>query len=978
MNRKILTTENGWEKAETRFKTYAYTLLHEIIQCQLSTPLIYQLLVFIEVLQFFWYAIHPNFDFLWDVNFSTWVRTAVEYFQFDSILNDDNNSIFVIILYLVFSIQILSVLIAIGTAYLLSKSKKKSSTMVTYSLKILSSYMLLMSTVFALPVFNIYLSSLICFDEDFIHGDVKCYEGIYFLHLVIAIIGFIIHFVTMILATSFYIDLNPWSTVPFAAPQSKINLLKVLTKIAIVLYIVIDYKRNAVKGFIVVYGIIWLGIHVLRFRQTPFYNRSVFRFVIGVESLILWSCLVSIVHAFVDTGSIDETGLFYLFFGMPFFAFAVITIIERRSVTYRRRLIKNFKKDVDVEMYINVIFDLIEHRDKPQSRMALEGLLRHHLKYCVKKENECACYALSRDFAKDEEPPEKLWYTWIKHIISDLLDSKFPKSTRLHMLYAYVQREKLHNKFKALYEMMITEENKPNMEEEFSIFSYKNVIEEEMIENDARNSESKGVDVNVIVDFQNKFVDFQAAVENDVDLHLEFWRELLENNPDIQKLQSLGAKITHSFEQTSGEFKKLNDINPNHIKMLQIYGNYLKDIVNDDVEGQRTLEKAEYVDKSSAVNKQFIDNDHLKYGENSNTCILTVSGNLANLGIIKNVNNEITRILGFSKPDLIGQNISRIIPKVMGDLHDGFMRNYFETSDPKVVGLERMVFPLDKDGYIVPCSLMIKVLPNLDEGIRLVGFLKDVDKDGTFAKGSEFETEERVHHIMYSGDTGAIHGITHSCKRSFGIPSSLVSGASATNDFTMDIIFPDLASHSIEDLKNPSGVVTTLDTSSLQQNYLLGDSESDGSEYEGEEEEEKEKRFRKTNVRVVLAEDTDYQDTNIKVLKLVEVYEEGEFKREVSVRMDGEKQLEKEVSHRVDDDGKGEQMDPNRSAEYEKSEKESSISGGEGANEDIKQLKDFKALISEKTVPKSIKLLSRAVMSVILILIILSSKKLFF
>ena len=32
--------------------------------------------------------------------------------------------------------------------------------------------------------------------------------------------------------------------------------------------------------------------------------------------------------------------------------------------------------------------------------MALEGLLKHHLKHCVKKENECACYALSRDFGK--------------------------------------------------------------------------------------------------------------------------------------------------------------------------------------------------------------------------------------------------------------------------------------------------------------------------------------------------------------------------------------------------------------------------------------------------------------------------------------------------------------------------------------------------------------------------------------------------
>jgi hypothetical protein len=34
------------------------------------------------------------------------------------------------------------------------------------------------------------------------------------------------------------------------------------------------------------------------------------------------------------------------------------------------------------------------------------------------------------------------------------------------------------------------------------------------------------------------------------------------------------------------------------------------------------------VGKSAQVNKQFIDSDRLKYGENSNTCILTCSGKI--------------------------------------------------------------------------------------------------------------------------------------------------------------------------------------------------------------------------------------------------------------------------------------------------------------------------------------------------------------
>ena len=44
-------------------------------------------------------------------------------------------------------------------------------------------------------------------------------------------------------------------------------------------------------------------------------------------------------------------------------------------------------------------------------------------------------------------------------------------------------------------------------------------------------------------------------------------------------------------------------MNSNHIKCLEMYGFFLKDIVNDDQEGGRILEKAEYVAKSSAMNK---------------------------------------------------------------------------------------------------------------------------------------------------------------------------------------------------------------------------------------------------------------------------------------------------------------------------------------------------------------------------------------
>ena len=57
------------------------------------------------------------------------------------------------------------------------------------------------------------------------------------------------------------------------------------------------------------------------------------------------------------------------------------------------------------------------------------------------------------------------------------------------------------------------------------------------------------------------------------------------------------------------------------------------------------------------------------------------------------------------------------MPKFYSDSHDLFMKNYLETSESKIIGLERVVLALNKSGYLVACTLMIKILPNLDEGI---------------------------------------------------------------------------------------------------------------------------------------------------------------------------------------------------------------------------------------------------------------------
>lgn len=40
--------------------------------------------------------------------------------------------------------------------------------------------------------------------------------------------------------------------------------------------------------------------------------------------------------------------------------------------------------------------------------------------------------------------------------------------------------------------------------------------------------------------------------------------------------------------------------------------------------------------------------------------------------------------------------------------------------------VERLIVALTKDGYIKPINIFVKVLPDLDQGAKIVGFMNEI------------------------------------------------------------------------------------------------------------------------------------------------------------------------------------------------------------------------------------------------------------
>ncbi|KAL4478284.1 hypothetical protein ABPG72_016596 [Tetrahymena utriculariae] len=997
--------ESLWEKVEQQLKLWLHSLIHELLQSQVGSPLIYNLLILIETLQLNYYAIHPLLNkYIWNTNFLSYYQQLIQYFQFNYILKGSQATTFLAILYICFSINFIVIILMVIATNKIVTNQKKNSTFLSYGVKFLATYGLLVTTIIPLPFFNSYLATLICSVDSPYTQNQSCYSGLYFFHLTIAVLGMIIFIFLCLVFTFMFIDMNPSSSIPFASPQTLMPLIKLAMKFLLPFYVTIDYGGKFIQQFIVILNVLFLFMLFMRYKTAPYYNKKIQSFVIFCESLIFWVAFCALVTTFLDQGTIDNIGLLYVLICFPMFWNVYRNIVHHRKSYFIQLSIKDFKKDEDVEVYVNVLIDLIESRENAESRIKLEGILKYHSKSCPK--DTCYCRQLLHDETKDEESQilSKKWYQFVRSILEDSLE-KFVKSSRLHLLHAFVQHEKLKNKFKALFELMIAREHKPNIQEEFSIFRFANLIEDEIKDSDEKTGDTRNVDVNKIVLFQKRFIEFQEIIDKSVQLHLDFWRELLEENPEIQKIESMGSKITSTVEQVKDQFQKLRDIYSNHIKCLEIYGYFLKDIVNDDIEGEKILDNVKYAKNSQSVNKQFVDQDRLKYGENSNTAILTVSGNYGQIGIVTNLNNELTRILGWSKADVIEQNISRIMPKVYADLHDKFMEHYLETSEGQVIGTERTIMCLNKDSFLVPCTLMIKVLPNLSEGIQIVGFLKDIEAANSILKTSSNEQDEKVHYMIYrtDNDSYVMQGVTQSCYNSLGIPSSLMYGNSTNNiEFTVDTICPDLLNPEFyEDLKSPAGLIVTIDTTTVQQNFLLDEEDSEDEDYpdansgigqtagqleDGQEIKAKKSKFKRTRVRMNLIEEQTFEDRKVNVVKFVEVDETDEGRSKINqegyqgsaIEQQQMKEIERtQMMKQQWNQQQQIQQHNDREEEFNASDRDSNISNS-SVNEEVRQLKDFKSLISEKTVPKSISILKKTVISLIIVILVLSGVELSF
>ena len=97
-------------------------------------------------------------------------------------------------------------------------------------------------------------------------------------------------------------------------------------------------------------------------------------------------------------------------------------------------------------------------------------------------------------------------------------------------------------------------------------------------------------------------------------------------------------------------------------------------------------------------------------------------------GLIETVNGAAERLFGYTQTELLGRNVSMLMPEPFRSEHDGYIRRYLITGERRILGIGREVTGLRKDGTQFPLHLAVGAAA-IGKRCFFTAVLRDISQD---------------------------------------------------------------------------------------------------------------------------------------------------------------------------------------------------------------------------------------------------------
>jgi len=113
-------------------------------------------------------------------------------------------------------------------------------------------------------------------------------------------------------------------------------------------------------------------------------------------------------------------------------------------------------------------------------------------------------------------------------------------------------------------------------------------------------------------------------------------------------------------------------------------------------------------------------------------------------GAILSFSAAAERLFGYSEAELLGANVSRLMPNPDRDRHDNYIARYLATGEKRIIGIGRVVFAERKDGTTFPMELSIGETTEGPQQL-FTGFIRDLTERQRTEQRLEALQSELIH-----------------------------------------------------------------------------------------------------------------------------------------------------------------------------------------------------------------------------------------